>query len=213
MKKYILLVWLLLNTTVARAQGRWGLKFSPSIAFSKVHTDPNSTSFVSKELDLWGKGKGGVIYDHAFQDNHYISTGLLYSVQQFAIEDEGPSPKVQEAHELRYAQVPLLLKFYTSEIALDTRFYGVVGAIGQLKVDERNTKCKKNQLKPFFNTFRHFGLAGLMGAGAEYDIGLSTSFFVGISYQWGLRNIIKEANDAKVMGYSNLVSVDVGIRF
>ena len=102
MKKYILLAGILLSTTGAHAQERWGFKFAPSAAFSKVYTEPNSTSFVSKQAYFWRKGKAGVVYDRPFQDNHYISTGLLYSVQQFAIENEGPLPKVQEAHELHY---------------------------------------------------------------------------------------------------------------
>ena len=215
MKKYILLVTVVWGTTGAHAQGQLGIKVAPSIAFSRVHTSPNNAGFASTRASL--RFKLGAIYDYPLRDNYYVSTGLLYSAQQVAIKNEKLVPSVQEAHELHYLQVPLLLKLYTSEITLDTRLYAALGAIGQLRVDERNIDLQEDQAKTFIEAFRRWGLAGLAGVGVEYDTSLSTSVFAGISYQRGLASVIDKQNQylctSKVMGYSDLLSIDLGIRF
>ena len=215
MKKYILLVTVVLGTTGAHAQGQLGIKVAPSIAFSRVHTSPNNAGFASPGASF--RFKLGIIYDHLIRDDYYVSTGLLYSAQQVAIKNEKLVPSVQEAHELHYLQVPLLLKLYTSEITLDTRLYAELGAIVQLRVDERNTDLQEDQAKPFIEAFRRWGLAGLVGVGVEYDTSLSTSVFAGISYQRGLASVIDKQDQrlctSEVMGYSDLLSIDLGVRF
>jgi hypothetical protein len=215
MKKYMLLVVLLLSTAATRAQGHLGVTLSPGISFNRVYTNPNNAGFASA-----GAAFGfriGAIYDHPFKEHCYVSTGLLYIAQHVAIKNEALPLNIIEAHALRYLQLPMLLKFYTSELTLDTRLYVTLGLLGQIKISERNTELQKSHEKPFLETFRRWSLAGLLGVGIEYNISLSTSVFTGISYQHGLSSVIdKQAQNpsvSQVMGYSDLLSIDLGIRF
>ena len=215
MKKYILLVGLMLNTMVTHAQDHLGIKISPGISFNRVHTSPPNAGFSSAGGALGFKL--GAIYDCAIRDNAYVSTGLCYATQRVAIKNEAASPSIQEAHLLHHLQVPLLLKLYTSELALDTRLYVALGVLGQIKFNERNTALHKDQKTPFVETLRRWGFAGLLDIGVEYDTGLSTSIFGGISYQYSLSNVIgKHAqgpSGCEVKGYSDLFSIDIGVKF
>ena len=192
MKKYILLVLvgLMLSTMVVHAQGRLGIKVSPGISFGRVYTNPPNVEFSSAGPALGFKL--GAIYDYPIQNNCCVGTGLSYAVQRIAVKNEELSFGIKEAHVLYYLQIPLLLKLYTSELALDTRLYVALGGLGQIKINERNTELQKNQKTPFIETFRHWGFAVLLEMGVEYDIGLSTSVFGGISYQRGLSSVISK---------------------
>jgi Outer membrane protein beta-barrel domain len=215
MKKYILLVGLFLSAAVTCAQGQLGIQLSPSISINRVYTNPNNAGFSSAGADF--RSKLGPIYDHPIQDNCYASTGLLYSVQHLAIKNKKLSPDIREKHVLHYLQVPLLLRLYTSELTLDTRLYALLGALGQIRVNARNTELQASRDQLFIEEFCRWGLAGLLGVGVEYNTSLSTSVFVGISYQYGVSSVIdKQAQNppsSPVMGYSDLLSIDLGIRF
>ena len=221
-KKFILLLGVLLVTTAVQAQpqlnakqGQLGVKISPSISFNRVYSTPNNIGAASRGPSL--RLKPGVIYDYPFRDNYYISTGLLYSVQQSSIEIRALSSGIQETHTLDYLQLPSLLKLYTGELILDTRLYVELGIVFQLRVNEKNVEIKEGQQQPFLQSFRRWGLAGLFGIGMEYDISVPTSLFVGISYQPGLTNVIGKQDlnlcTPIVMCHSDLITLDLGIRF
>jgi Outer membrane protein beta-barrel domain len=180
-----------------------------------VYTNPNNAGF-SRAGAAFGL-KIGAIYDHSLREHCYVSTGLFYTAQHVAIKNEALPLNILEAHALRYLQLPMLLKFYTSELTLDTRLYVALGILCQIKISERNTELQKSQAKPFLETFRRWGLAGLLGVGVEYNTSLSTSVFAGVSYQYGLSSVIdKQAQNisvSQVMGYSDLLSIDLGVRF
>jgi Outer membrane protein beta-barrel domain len=217
MKKYtiLVLVGLMLGTTVVRAQGRLGIKMSPGASFGRVYTSPPNVEVSSAGAALGFKL--GVIYDYPIQDNCCIGTGLFHVTQRLAVKNEELSFAINEAHVLQYLQIPLLLKLYTSELALDTRLYVALGGLGQIKINERNTALQKTQKTSFIETFRSWSFAGLLEIGMEYDIGLSTSVFGGISYQRGLSSVIEKhiegPSNCAVKCYGDLVSIDLGVRF
>ncbi|MFM2428340.1 MAG: hypothetical protein RL012_224 [Bacteroidota bacterium] len=215
MKKYILLVGLFLSTAVTHAQGRLGIQLSPSISINRVYTNPNNAGFSSAGVAF--RFKLGPTYDYPIQDHCYVSTGLLYSVQHLAIKNEKLSPNIREKHLLHCLQVPLLLRLYTSELTLDTRLYASLGVVGQIRVNARNTELQESRDKSFIEEFRRWGLAGLLGVGVEYNISPSTSVFTGVSYQYGLSSVLaKQAQNpsaSQVIGYSDMLILDLGVRF
>ncbi len=215
-KKYLFLGGVLLSTTMAQARGQLGIQIAPDICFNRTYADPPDKDFTSSGASL--RFKLGAIYDYLpLRDNCYVSTGLFYSTQQISVSNTNLSPSVQETHELAYLQVPLLLKFYTSEFILDTRFYAKLGFIGQLRVKARNSNLEQNQSEALLEVFRRWGVAGSLGIGVEYDIGLSTSLFAGINYQPGLANVVNKQNQnfntSRVMSYSDLLSINLGAIF
>ncbi|MEM7055443.1 MAG: outer membrane beta-barrel protein [Bacteroidota bacterium] len=210
MKKYLLLILYFASATYSLAQDQLGIKVAPSLSFSSIHTNPDTTGFSSGGVAL--RLKLGVIYDYdlAIKDSYYLSMGLLFAAKQASIKNNTAS--IKEQYELQYLQVPLLLKLYTSEVSLDTRLYVELGATGELKINDRATKLED---KP--RAFRLWGLSGLIGFGVEYSTSLFTSVFAGISYQRGLTSMLEKEYDAnsvsQVLGYANFVGLDVGIKF
>jgi hypothetical protein len=215
MKQYILIAVLSLGITVVHAQGRLSAQLSPGISLNRVHTNPNNQGFSSAGAAFYFKI--GVVCDYPIRENYYVSTGLLYSAQHLALENKKSSPSLLEAHALHYLQTPFLLKLYTSELTLDTRLYVMLGVIGQLRINARNTELQANLQQPFIKTFRRWGCSGLLGMGIEYDLSLSTSVFVGFSYQYGLLSVIAQYAQhppaSRMMGHSDLLSIDLGVRF
>jgi Outer membrane protein beta-barrel domain len=215
MKKYILLIGIFLMTAAVHAQGKLGVTLSPGISFNRVYTSPNNAGFARGGVAFGFKL--GAIYDYPIKEHCYVSTGLLYTAQHVAIKNEKVSPDISEAHALRYLQLPMLIKLYTSELMLDTRIYVALGVLGQIKINERNTELKESRNKAFVEGFRRWGLAGLLGVGVEYNISLSTSVFAGIGYQHGLSSVIdKQAQNlssSRVMCYGDLLCIDLGVRF
>ena len=215
MKTYILFLLLFLGTAVAQAQGQLGVQLSPSISINRVYTSPNNAGFSSAG---WApRFKLGVIYDYPIKDRYYVSTGLLYSTQHLGIKNEDLSPNIREKHVLRYLQVPLFLRLYTNEFMLDTRLYVALGVFGQIRIHARNTDLPKGRQQSFLETFRRWGWGGLLGVGVEYQTSLSTSIFVGISYYYGLSSVIdkqaQKPSASQVMGYSDMLGLDLGVRF
>lgn len=208
MKKYIILLTCFLSTTSLYAQGRLGIQVAPVISFGRTYTAPNETEISSKGVAL--RFKAGAIYDYLFQDNYNLSTGVLYSTHRFSLENKSSSN--QETHELHYLQVPVLFKPYTSEISLDIRMYATLGVIGQVLLASRNTKIERHATA-LVSKFRRFGLAGLLGVGVEYDTSFSASVFSGISYQRGLVSLVTAQQNSQLMGYGDLISIDLGARF
>ncbi|HAN49658.1 MAG TPA: hypothetical protein DCQ08_01310 [Amoebophilaceae bacterium] len=215
MKRYILLAGLFLSTAVTHAQGRLGIQLSPSTSINRVYTSPNNAGFSSAGAAF--RCKLGPIYDHPIQDNCYVSTGLLYSFQHLAIKNEKLSPDIREKHVLHYLQVPLLLRFYTSELTLDTRLYASIGILGQIRVNARNTELQEGRDKSFIEEFRLWNLAGLLAVGGDVGKTQAKSIFAGISYQCGLSSVIgKQAQHpsaSQVIGYGDMLSIDLGVRF
>ena len=159
----------------------------------------------------------GAVYDYLIQENYYISTGMSYSLQHVAIKNKISSPAIHEQHALRYLQIPLLLKLYTSELMLDTRLYAAIGVIGQLNVGDSKTTLHDSQTTLFIESLRRWGLAGLLGVGVDYATSLSSRVFVGMSYQCGISNVIAQqaqhVSVSKVTSYSDLLSIDLGVIF
>src|SRR3569623_1725781 len=183
MKKCIFILGFLWSTLAVHARGRIGVQMSPSLSFGNVHTFYNE-GFSSTGAALCIKIGAGYDYPLKLHDNCFVGTGLFYSSLDFAIENTKISPIIEEVHALHYLQIPLLLKLYTTELMLDARLYVALGAIGQLRVKERNTKLKKNQQDPLIEEFARLGTACLLAVGIEYDLGLSLSVFGGLSYQF-----------------------------
>ena len=221
MKKYILLIVVCLIGTYARsknlpspslAENRLGIKIAPSISFNRVNTNPDTSSFSAPGSAL--RLIIGPIYDIYIKDSCFLSTGLLYTAKRASIKND--KLNINEEHSLQYVQLPILFKFYTGEITLDMQLYVQLGSIVEVKTEERVTQIHALH-SPFLKKFTPFDVAAFLGLGVEYSINSRTNIFVGVSYQRGLANTIKEQASEqgaqKVFLKNDFVSVDIGARF
>jgi len=198
------------HVTLGQDQGLFAFKVAPALSFNRVHTDPDTAHFESDGVGV--RGIIGVAYDFPIKENYYFSTGLTFMAKQISFKNN--AIQLKEQHEVQYLQVPILLKLYTSEIALDTRIFFDLGFSIALKINDRVTQLEGNQL---IQKLSFFQIGGVLGCYVEYNVSLVTSFFGGISYQPTLNSAFseqaKDSNLQKLFGYSDLVCLELGIRF
>jgi hypothetical protein len=215
MKKYLLLLCylLVLTTTHTLAENRASIFISPGLSFGHVHTDPDNAGFHSNSVGFGGKL--GALYDWNIKDNYYLSSGLVFVVQQigFKNDTEEENKSIVEQHKIQHLHIPLLVKLYTDELSIDFRCYAVVGLISAFKVNSWVSHA--NKPKPFITELNVFNLSGHIGIGAEYQLSLSTSVFAGLSYQLGLRTLFaaqrKDPKMPPLSGYGHIITLDIGI--
>ncbi|OUU01319.1 MAG: hypothetical protein CBB92_03495 [Flammeovirgaceae bacterium TMED32] len=212
-KSLLFLSFSLVGALACFSQTKLGLKFSPLFSSHK-------TSLKSDQLEVF-QGKTatrmsiGLIVDHPLTDTYFLSSGLIYLPKRVNInleeEDGGTAPTNPfESYDLNYLQIPLSLKLFTNEIALDISLFFQVGLILEFKIFEQAL----NEDYEFISKFNFFDTAAIIGTGIEYRLGINTLFFSSISLQKGLINIINQTNPEYPLVIRNqIVSIDVGMKF
>jgi len=212
-----------LSAQDAAAQVEIGIKVSPSIASTRTIAQ----SKYNLKSDGASGGFGfGVIADYFFGVNYAFSTGLLYNIKggdvaynySESIDGTTTVKSAEDALSLHYLEVPLSLKLFTNEVAPDVRVYFqaggslnamLAGRVNGDKVDSYGDKYTKR--------FNLFEIDGLLGAGAEWQLGQSTKLFGGLSYHHGLTDIDsfyeEELGDSKIELKNSTFAIDFGIKF
>src|SRR5690606_40223679 len=121
MKKYLVILTILVSISYAEAQTELGLKISPLLSVNRATDDEES-------LNVSADGVGfrmslGPIVDIYLKENYYVSTGLFYTPKRAGIVVNDAGISYKEEHKLQYLQLLALLKLYTNELALDKRLY------------------------------------------------------------------------------------------
>lgn len=218
MRKYQLIVLLLLIFTAAKSQSKLGLKFSPSISSNRV-------SLIDSLNDVEAIGNSfkfslGLIYDHELTDTYYFSTGLIFVPKYvgFVVTEELDEPTAQsptspsQEYRLNYLQIPISLKLFTNEIQPDTRVFFQVGLAPEIKIFSEPLEEDYDLIEEF----KGFDTTILFGGGIEYRAGINTTLFASVTYQRGLSNVIKTETwgfQEELFVRNTLVSFDLGIKF
>ena len=232
--KAILSFLLLLSTSIAFAQeGKFklGLRFAPSLSSTRVQdlNDKDDVSFSGSPSGL--RFSAGLTGDFYFGRNYSFYTGVWYSVMKSGLRAEYTEPtakfksNAESITNLQYLQIPLALKLFTNEVATDVKLYFVVGGTGGINIQEKKISYKDDTklfTEPALGKGYSFGDVGLLlGAGAEYRLGESTTLFGGLSYNRGLLNVpsakgplVWNKDAAELYDLSlNQISLEMGIKF
>jgi hypothetical protein len=205
---------------------RFGFKAAPNLAW----ISPDTKDY-SNEGPVLGFS-WGFIADLTLTENYFIKTGFNidylngklkypYSI----IFDFDTIPTTGEMHRkynLRYIEVPLVLKMRTNqfnkmaffgEIGFGTSFLLKAKSQDDFRYENDNYKTDENisdEIK-----FMRGGL--IVGAGVEYFIDESTSLLFSLDFSNGLTNIFKGENTVdpglKEKGNLNYFTLNVGVMF
>ncbi|MEL6539244.1 MAG: outer membrane beta-barrel protein [Bacteroidota bacterium] len=214
MRRYGLLLLLIWSPIQAWAYGQLGIKVAPGVAFSRVYAQNNNVGFSSSGANI--KFQAGVMVDYSllFRDNYFLSTGLYVAGNRVSVNHN--KQPVSEKHQLQYFQVPLLVKLYTSEIALDVRLYVEIGPVLGIRIKSPVSYIKEGK-QALARDFRWIMCSGLMGIGIQYDTSLCTSLFGGLSYQGAWTSALRSQNNRlrlpKIDIYNDMISLVVGVKF
>ncbi len=207
MKKYLVILTILVSISYAKAQTELGLKISPLLSVNRAADDDDALSVSADGVGF--RMSFGPIVDIYLKENYYFSTGLFYTPKRAGVVVSEAGFSKKEDYKLQYLQVPATLKLYTNELALDKRLYFQLGGIAELKIHEKN-----DESDIYIEKFRPIDFSVMAGLGLEYRLGVSSSIFGGISYTRGLINAAsKRLDDADFSIKNDLVSLDFGIKF
>lgn len=215
MKKTCLFILGLALSFGAAAQSKIGIKLSPTLSTYRI-------DYAGKDLAFSSDGVGGrfvfgPVYDHFISDNYSFSTGLLYAPKRvaFQIREAGNPGNIltnrSESYNLQYLQVPLTLKLFTNELALDTRLFFQLGGIVEVKINEK-PNVEEN---PTITRFQFFDAGLHLGAGVEHRLGYNTILFGGFFYNRGLINAVSKTVE-RVEGLkinNDILGLDLGVKF
>lgn len=209
--------------TKAYQRLRLGLTVSPMLSWTKDQ---------SKSIDR-GKVRGGVEYglllEYFFMPNYGLSTGLTvkYDGGNLVYKDSlnsllfGGTHTTDARFKFQYLTLPISLKLKTNQIGYFT-YYGEVGLEPGFCVEgrvdaEQDDKViydgenflKRHNSTVFRSTIFDIGLHG--GAGFEYGFSEHTSLLVGVYYNNGFINVVKDGDSEKIT--VNNVVLRVGVLF
>lgn len=209
MKKLLFSAILLISVFVAEAQVRFGFKAAPNISFNRIEADADNTDFSTEGVGL--RFQLGPIFDFEFKENHFFSTGVIFTSKRsaFSADSLGSTPPTfNEDYSPQYLQVPLTLKLFTEEIGLDKKIYFQFGGTVDFMT---NSEGKDENI---VQSFRFIDLNSLLAVGLEYGIGINTKIFGGLIYQRGLLNVFSEniyGDNFKLR--NDFVGLEVGVFF
>ncbi len=205
---------------------RFGFKVAPNIAWIVPDT---------KEYKADGSVLGfswGFLADITLADNYFIKTGFsmdyLNGKLTFpyvkTINSEPDTGQMNRKYNLRYLQVPLIIKMRTNQFN-KIAYYGEIGFGTSFNIRARsqdafvynNGQSTLNSEEDISDEVAFLQESLIIGAGAEYFIDESTSILVGISFDNGLTNVLKGENTAdpnsKQKGRLYSFSLNFGVMF
>lgn len=218
---------MLLLSLSAFSQLRLGLRFSPGLAFNRaMEQEPNDTINVS-ERGVGIRFFAGPEFNFILGENYVFTTGIWYASRRsgITISDVEAGDLLKAVYNLQYLQIPLTMKLYTNDIAVDTKLYFQLGGTFDTKLNDRANQIDVRRIT--VDKFRRFDASILIGSGVQLQMGQNTFLLAGISYTRGLINTIKLNPDVLVLDSgraidpttldvtlnNDLLALDLGLRF
>lgn len=205
-----LLILLLFISITGFAQPQLGVKFSPSFVSNRIKIDSDEMSISRDGMGI--RPSFGVIAEFPIADMYSFSTGLTYMSKSLKIvANPANNPAYTNRYSIQYIQVPVTIKLFTNEIAIDKRAYFQTGFNIEVQVYNENKTDNPTAIR----TFNIIDLPLVFGAGLEMNLGTTTVLFGGIHYQRGLINASFRENFASESFSikNDLIGVDLGVKF
>ncbi len=161
-----------------------------------------------------GKGNGvslgfsyGLLADFNFAENYSFATGLTITTINGKSTEINPrlyhdnSNSTLTAYDLKYKiqylELPLTVKLKTNKIG-DLTWYGQFGLSNNFKLSAKQDAESGGRSivedKNISNYTKFYRAGLILGAGGEFDIDNHTSLTVGLTYNNGFTNIVKNQN-------------------
>jgi hypothetical protein len=206
MKKLLFSTLLLFSVCIAEAQVRFGFKVAPNISFNRVNENADNAEFDAEGVAL--RVQLGPVFDIEFKENHYFTTGLIFTSKRSAFSIDSLGTFVTEDYSPQYLQVPLTLKLFTEEIGLDKKIYFQFGGTIDFMTNS------EGEDENIVQSFRFIDLNSLLAVGLEYGIGINTKLFGGLIYQRGLLDVInKNVYSDNFKLRNDFVGLEIGVIF
>lgn len=208
-----------------------GIKFSPSMAFSRVSPPSfnditTATNYQYEAVGAKLRFAAGVTVDYMIDEYYGISTGLNFILNGSGYRvNKNNAGFVDNIYSIQYIQLPLLFKLQTGEIIDNMRVFFKTGASVDLLIGAQinGKKSTQNTAGITENSTDKINLLHsslIFSPGVELSWKAGIKFVFGITYSRGITNVDKSANniDTKVNNLSfdmnnDFISLDLGVKF
>ncbi len=109
---------------------------------------------------------------------------------------------------LQYIRMPMMMRLYTSEVALDKRLYFLFGPVIEVLVHRKETNPEASVIGKIVP----FDFPLYIGMGMEIQVGARTAIQIGANYQRGLLNIAASPSANTVLK-NDIYAIEFAIRF
>ncbi|ROT47451.1 hypothetical protein [Candidatus Cardinium hertigii] len=210
-----MLAWgFLIGSYTAMASARFSVELSPSFSINRIYC-PDKPPICDKGGSV--KIHLGAAYHFTLQEHCSLSTGLSYALGHIGWTRSASASTlaIDEEHFLQSIWAPILCRFYTSEIMIDTSIYCKLGLVPAIYLPTRPIV----KLHPGGDTvlkMRPFSCLILCGMGIKYDFSLTNSLAVGLSYCWDVlgAGIIKvTSNNSAIYCHNHFACFDICVLF
>ncbi len=191
--------------------GRFSAELSPSYATNRLYNRIKPV--------LYDKGGAmalhfGCAYHLVLQEHCNLSLGLSYALSRMQVARDATDSLscIDEGYSLHYLWIPVLCRFYTSEVMLDTSIYFKLGVIPSINLPSRPITPADSGSSAVL-TKRPFGFFILLGGGVKYDFSLTNSLVLSLSYCWDVPGIMYTKDTNNCYCYNNFVCVDLCFLF
>jgi hypothetical protein len=184
---------------------RFGLQFSPNISWLKANTAGHESEGTKMGFSY------GLSFEYFMSKNYLISTGitllnsggvLSYQGATFGASSILLPAEVKESYNIKYIEIPLILKLRTNEIGYFSYFgqFGMkMGFNYKSSADYEYTTYLPNlgafpdgnhseSISGISEEINWLNMSLVIGAGVEYNISGNTSLMLGITYNNGFIN-------------------------
>lgn len=217
---------------------RFGIKLSPNVGWLRSDTKGlgSEGTQVGFTFGLMADFALGISGNYAFASGLYLTNvgGGFTSKLAFVEDSNGPEiiKAMQTDLSLRYVDLPLTIKMKTNEIGY-MRYFGQVGFMPSFNIRskadfevpvvtgrlENGTPIVQafelKESEDFLDDTNLFRAALVIGGGMEYNFSGNTSLMVGVTYNNGFTNLLKnveyEGKKAKVL--NDFLELSVGVFF
>ncbi len=203
------LVILIINASIA--QTKLGLKLTSSVITQRI-TQSSDSIEISKGSNAFNPSIA-LIADMPISAKYFFSTGIGYISKRVNLNAYESYPDLMHtlSYNIQYIQLPATLKLFTDDVALDKKLYFQFGPIIEIPIHLKENDQNFQVIK----TIQPIDITLLLSAGVEILIAPQTVIGIGLSYQRGLLNIVKETEfpDETLVIKNDLFGFDITIKF
>ena len=202
------MLMILLNNA-AYAQMKLGIKIAPSVMNQRINNTTDSTGLSQEQITF--AFPMIAIADITIGKNYFLSSGVGYISRRMMFRETASSSENVIDLRVQYLQIPVTLKLYTDEIAIDKRLYFQFGPVAEFKLYDKTVKGDMPEdVRPSGGN-----LTLLLAAGINIFISPNTALELGINYNRGLNNIFNYTGSKKEIldVRSDLFGIDVALKF
>ncbi|MFA8299217.1 MAG: porin family protein [Hyphomicrobiales bacterium] len=225
---FLLLVFLAKTSNAQYKSIILGFKAAPTVSWIK----PESEGYKSTGAKIgfsWG-----LTSEFFIMENYSIQTGfnvafqyggLKYADRIYRDANNFEDGMLTRDYKFQYIQIPICLKMRTRSFN-GFKFYGKIGLGTAIRIKAKaddqfvgsvTGQHDKEKNKDITNQTKLLKESLILGAGAEYNLGGSTSLIFGINFDNGFTDILKDQNkvnpDIDNKAIANYLEFNIGLTF